>query len=314
MDFSLNNMKNTFVNKRILITGISGFVGSHLARKLNILGAEVFGISRSHKGSNIFNGDITDRNFVEKIINKNNITMCFHLAAESLVESGQKDPYATFSTNIMGTLSILELSRIYNLDRIIIASTSHVYGDNKLPFKEDYFPRPSRPYETSKTCVDLIAQSYADTFGLPVLIPRFTNIYGPADYNYHRLIPKTIKRVLAGESPTMWGGTAIRDFIYIDDAIDAYIKMATVSVTSIEKNRIYNFGTGKQYSVRDVIQTIITQSGSNVTVTKIADAREDEIKAQYVSTAKAKRILNWKPKVSFDNGIKKTIDWYKKNC
>jgi CDP-glucose 4,6-dehydratase len=306
-------MTNSFKNKHILITGISGFVGKHLAEKLEKKGAVVYGISRTTKAKRIFTGDIQDIDLIEKINKKYKIDICFHLAAEALVESGQKDPYKTFRTNIEGTLNILESARRNNLSRVIIASTSHVYGSNPLPFKEEYPPKPSRPYETSKTCVDLIAQSYADSFNLPVLISRLSNIYGPGDVNFKRLIPKTVRTVLSNESPEMWGGGAVREFIYIDDAVNAYLKMALAPMSSIEKNRIYNFGTGKRYSVKDVIEKIIALSGKDVTITKIADERTDEIKAQYVSSAKARRVLKWAPKTPFDKGLHKTIVWYKEN-
>lgn len=300
-----------FKNKRILITGITGFVGSHLATKLTSLGAEVYGISRSGMGENIINGDIQDYNFVDSIMKNKNISQCFHLAAESLVESGQENPYDTFKMNILGTLNILECARKNNLERIIIASSSHVYGDSPLPHKEEYSPKPSRPYETSKTSIDLIAQSYADTFNLPVLISRFSNIYGPGDLNFNRLIPKTIKSVIRDEPPTMWGGGAIRDYIYIDDAISAYIKLATLPHTALEKNRIFNFGTGNRLSVRQIIEMIIELSGKNLQIEKIEDERTFEINKQYVSSAKAKRILKWRPLTSIKKGLTKSIEWYR---
>src|SRR5579859_7141660 len=212
--------KSIFKNKNILITGITGFIGSHLKKRLEELGANVYGISRSAEKKNIFKANIIDLSAIDKIFKKKNIAMCFHLAAESLVELGQSDPYQTFKINTLGTLNILEAARNNNIEKLIIASTSHVYGNSKLPFREIYQPKPSRPYETSKTCTDLLAQSYADTFNLPVLIPRFINIYGPGDLHTNRLIPKTINSILHDQSPTMWGGSAVRDYLYIDDAID----------------------------------------------------------------------------------------------
>lgn len=304
--------KKYFANKNVLITGISGFVGAHLAKKMESLGANVFGISKSKSGKNILQGDIQDYDLVNSFINKSKIKICFHLAAESLVESGQENPYQTFKINTLGTLNILESARINNIERLIVASTSHVYGDNPLPYKEEYSPRPSRPYETSKTCIDLIAQSYADTFNLPVLIPRFSNIYGPGDLNFNRLIPKTIKSILLKESPKMWGGHAVRDYIYIEDAVNGYIKLAISPMSSIEKNRIFNFGTGNRVSVRQMVEKIIKLSGNNLQIEKIDDARDLEIDKQYVSSAKAKRVLKWRPKTSMEKGLDKTISWYQK--
>lgn len=221
--------------KRVLITGVTGFVGKALEKRLGELGAKVFGISRSiNNDKKNLRANILDYSTINNFIIDSKIQICFHLASESLVEAGQKDPYLTFKINIEGTLNILESARKNNLEKIIIASTSHVYGKNKVPYLESYMPRPTRPYETSKACTDIMAQSYAESFYLPVLIPRFVNIYGPGDLNFQRLIPKTIKSVLGGLSPTMWGGEAIRDYLFIDDAIDAYLLLAKINISKLE--------------------------------------------------------------------------------
>ncbi len=303
---------NYWENKPVLITGIQGFVGSHLARALEKKGAIVWGLSRTVKKRNILKANIIEYSRVDQIIKDKKIAICFHLAAESIVESGQEDPYQTLKINTLGTLNILECARKNNLEKVIIASTVHVYGDNPLPFKEEYTPRPTRPYETSKACLDLIAQSYIETFRLPVLISRFCNIYGPGDRNYNRLIPKTIKSILNDEQPLMWGGGSLRDYLYIDDAIAAYLKLAAVSTTSVGKNRIFNFGTGEHYTVEEVIKMIIHATGKNISIKKISGGRDNEILKQYVSSEKAKKLLNWSPKIPFEKGLAKTILWYKK--
>lgn len=301
-------------DKRILVTGSTGFVGSHLVKKLADEGVNVFELSRSKSGKKILKGNITDFSGVESFIKDNKIQACIHLAAESLVELGQTNPYRTFKINIDGTLNVLEAARINCLERVIVASTVHVYGKNKLPYVEKYTPRPSRPYETSKTCTDLIAQSYADTFNLSVLIPRFVNIYGPGDLNFSRLIPKTIQSVLKGESPRMWGGEALRDYLFIEDALSAYMKLLSVPLYRIKKNRIFNFGSGNKASVEEVIQKIITISGKNLSITRIENERALEIEAQYVSSSKARRVLGWNPQTDLNVGLSKTIKWYTENC
>lgn len=304
---------NFWKNKQVLITGIQGFIGSHLAEALQKKGAIVWGISRTVEKGNILKANIIDYSRIDEIIKEKKIEICFHLAAESIVESGQEDPYQTLKINILGTLNVLESARKNNLEKVIIASTVHVYGDNPLPFKEEYTPRPTRPYETSKTSLDLIAQSYTETFHLPVLISRFCNIYGPGDRNYNRLIPKTIKSVLNNEHPVMWGGGSLRDYLYIDDVITAYLKLGEVAIPSVGKNRIFNFGTGEHYTVETVIKKIIRIAGKKTTIKKIQEKRTNEILKQYVSSKKAKKLLQWSTKVSLDDGLKKTINWYKKD-
>lgn len=299
-------------NKKILITGITGFVGSALAVKLEKQGAKVYGISKSQGAKNIFKTNITNYKNLEEIITKKRIEIVFHLAGEALVESGQDRPYDTFKVNTEGTLNLLELARIHKLEKIIIASSAHVYGkNNMLPYKEFFAPKPSRPYETSKACTDMIAQSYADTFDMPIRIGRFVNIYGPGDTNFTRLIPKTIRAVLKNENPEMWGGDALRDYLYLEDAIDGYIQLARVSNKSIKRNKVFNFGAHNTYTVRDVIESIIRISDKPVRIKKIEDKRELEIKEQHVSSLKAKRLLDWQAKTDLDEGLKKTITWYK---
>lgn len=302
-----------FKNKNILITGINGFVGKHLYRRLSLLGANVFGISTKIDNKNVSKVNILDYESLERVVKEKKIQICYHLAGESLVESGQSDPLNTFKLNIDGTLNTLEIARKNNLERVIIASTSHVYGKNEVPYLESYTPRPSRPYETSKACTDLIAQSYSETFNLPVLIPRFVNIYGPGDLNFTRLIPKTIKAILLGTPPEMWGGEALREYLFIDDAIDAYLKLANLDLDLIRENRVFNFGSGNIITVSELINKIIKLSNKKIAIRKIARGRTLEIERQYVSFEKAKRILKWEPKTNLDEGLKKTISWYAKN-
>ena len=308
----MSSQNNSFWHKKpVLITGINGFIGSHLAEALEKRGAIVWGITRSKETNRAIKANIIDYSRIDEIIKEKQIAICFHLAAESIVESGQEDPYQTFKINTLGTLNILESTRKNNLEKLIIASTSHVYGNNPLPFKEEYSPKPSRPYETSKTCIDLIAQSYAEIFNLPVLITRFCNIYGPGDINFNRLIPKTVKSVLADISPTMWGGGAVREYMYIDDVVAGYMQLAEVPIETVGKNRIFNFGTGHRFSVQQVMKKVIKASGKNLQIEKIPGGRPMEIEAQYVSSAKAKKLLHWSANISFDEGLEKTIVWYK---
>lgn len=296
--------------RTVLVTGASGFVGSHLVKQLILKKAKVVSLSKK-------TGPIEDFEKLNDIFKKNKVNIIFHLAAQPIVEVGQTNPIKTFEVNIKGTWNILEAARESNVEKIIIASTVHVYGDNpKIPFKEEYFPQPSRPYETSKACADLLAQSFADTYGLPVEIPRFVNIYGPGDFNFSRLIPKVIKSILSGESPEVWDIGSIRDFLYIDDAVNAYLMLAEKKLDGGKRLRVFNFGTGKPIKIHDLVLKIIELSNKkiNLKMEKLPEERSNEIKKQYVSIAKAKRELNWYPKISLDEGLVETINWYKKNA
>lgn len=306
-------MKNNFFhNKRVLITGIDGFVGSALSEKISLYGGKVYGISKRIKEKNTIKADILDYPVLDAFIRNSKIDICFHLAGESLVEAGQTDPRQTYKINIEGTLNILESARKNKLKKIIVASTSHVYGHNRVPYYEGYTPKPTRPYETSKACTDLIAQSYARSFNLPVLIPRFVNIYGPGDLHFNRLIPKTIMSVLTSKHILMWGGNVIRDYLYIDDAVDAYIHLAEVDLKTVGNNRIFNIGAGERISVKEVIEKIIKLSEKVVSLEKIKEERNEEIEIQYVSFNKATKLLGWKPKTTLDQGLKNSLLWYSK--
>lgn len=312
MEEKLKAQYGSLKNKKILITGITGFIGSHLSKRLKEIGMEVYGISLSGDQKNIFKINTSDYLAINKLIKDLRIDMCVHLAGNSLVEQGQIDPFNTYSANIMGTLNVLESSRKNNLERIIIASTSQVYGINRPPFYEKNQLYPTRPYETSKACVDLIAQSYALEFKMPILIPRFVNIYGPGDLNFNRLIPKTMNHVLRGESPKMWGGNAIRDFLFVDDAINAFITLLTVNMDYVGNRRIFNFGTGNITSVIQIINKIIALHNKRIKISKIRTERKREINNQYVSWALSKKLLKWSPKTSLEEGLRATFNWYKK--
>src|SRR3989344_9506126 len=304
----------------VLVTGASGFVGSHLVKRLILKKAQV--VTLSKKGLKISMqtqdeiGSIEDFEKLNGIIKKYKIDTIFHLAAQPIVEVGQENPIKTFEVNIKGTWNILESARENKIQKVIVASTIHVYGDNpKVPFKEEYFPQPSRPYETSKACADLLAQSFADTYNLPVEIPRFVNIYGPGDSNFSRLIPKVIKSILNNEQPEVWDIGSIRDFLYIDDVINAYLTLAEKQLDNGRRLRVFNFGTGKPIKIHDLVLKIIELSKKKIKLEmeKPPEERANEIKKQYVSITKAKRELNWFPKVSLEDGLTRTIDWYQKN-
>lgn len=307
-------------HKVVLVTGATGFVGSHLVDQLISKGAKVIGLSKKRLASQAKiieeYGLVEDFQTISRVIKKNKTEIIFHLAAQPIVEIGQENPIKTFQVNIQGTWNILEAARQNNVKRIIIASTVHVYGDNpKLPFKESYFLQPSRPYETSKACADLLAQSFADTYDLPVEIPRFVNIYGPGDFNFSRLVPKVIKSILNGRKPEVWDIGSVRDFLYIDDAINAYLTLAEKPLANGKRLRVFNFGTGKPIKIYDLVLKIIqlTEKDMKIKTEMPPEERSNEIKKQYVSIARAKKELGWRPKIDLNKGLLNTIQWYQRN-
>lgn len=307
--------------KAVLITGAGGFIGRHLAEELINKGAKVNTLSPHKINTKLaikqIIGTVEDFNQVNNLIKKEKIKVIFHLAAQPLVEIGQTNPLKTFEVNIKGTWNVLEAARENKVEKIIIASTVHVYGDNpRVPYREEFFPQPSRPYETSKACADLLAQVYADTYDLPVEIPRFVNIYGPGDTNFSRLIPKVIKNILEGKSPEIWDIGSVRDFLYIDDAVRAYLMLAEKDLPKTKRGRVINFGTGKPIYIVDLVDKILAiskQPSIKMKTESTPSDRSSEIKKQYVSIKKAKKELDWSPKVSLADGLMKTYRWYQEN-
>src|SRR3989344_33006 len=298
-------------HRRVLITGSGGFIGSRLLEYFIGKKARVLGLNRkpTRRGREK-KVDVTDRKAVAGAIQAFSPDVCFHLASRAVVEAGQLEPYETFRNNIVSTLNVLEACRNAGVRRIVIASSVHVYGDAPFPYAEDEPARPSRPYETSKTCADLVAQSYADTFKLPVLIPRFVNIYGPGDHNLTRIIPKTITSLLRGEPPTLWGGNSMRDYLYIGDALSAYDMLARVSDQQLGKNRIYNFAVGNPVSAKTLIEMIIRLMNTHQKIKNIPSVRANELLRQDVNWNKARRILGWTPKTDLSTGLLATIAWF----
>jgi CDP-glucose 4,6-dehydratase len=316
--------------KKILITGAGGFVGSNLAKALLNKRAHVFTFSSRPLPSDSLlalegldnqiakqeRGLLVDINRLDSVVRDNKIEVVFHLAAQPLVDLGRQNPIKTFEINIQGTWNVLEVARRNNVEKMVIASTTHVYGENpNLPFKEEFYPQPSRPYETSKACADLIAQCFADTYSVPIEIPRFVNLYGPGDMNFSRIIPKVIKSVLSGENPELWDMHAVRDFLFIEDAIRGYLSLVEKGRPNEKRVTVMNFGSSKLVNVVDLARTIIKIVGNpnvKVKLIQVPEARTQEIAKQYVSIDKAKRELSWEPIYSLEKGLEISLEWYKK--
>jgi len=316
-------------NKRVLVTGGSGFIGSCLCKKLVSMEAKVVAVDIklpkefpysmnkiNNKKVLFIKCDVRNFILVKKIIKEYKIGIIFHLAAEAIVGRALKNPYRTLDTNIKGTWNILEASRSSRyVNRIVSASSDKAYGDaDKLPYAEETVLRGKAPYDASKSCADLICQMYFKTYQLPVCITRCGNVYGGGDHNLSRIIPGTICSILKRKRPIIRSdGTFLRDYIYIKDIVSAYIALAEKMNNKKIIGQAFNFGYNKPKSVLEVVKIILKLSNVKDLPPLILDEVKHEIKHQYLDSTKAYKLLKWKPQCGFINGLKQTIEWYKKN-
>lgn len=315
-------------DKNVFVTGADGFIGSWIAKRLVEEGANVFILVRDFKKPNIsldyhnlrktstlIQGDITDYDLMLRILNEKSIDSIFHLAAQPIIGVANRSPMSTFDTNIKGTWTVLEAARNSPIvKRIVVASSDKAYGDqDKLPYTEDQPLNGLYPYDASKVCTDVLARSYAKSFNLPVAVTRCANIYGGADFHLNRIVPGTIISVLKGETPVIRSdGTLEREYMYIEDAVDAYLTIAKNMDKKEVQGEAFNVGTERATTVIDLFNIIIKACGKNVKP-KILNEAKGEIQKQYLHVEKIKRVLGWKAKTSVEEGIKKTVAWYKEN-
>jgi CDP-glucose 4,6-dehydratase len=258
-------------------------------------------------------GSLEDLQLLERTLGEYEIDTVFHLAAQAIVGIANRNPLSTFNANILGTCNLLEACRRSPLVKnIVIASSDKAYGDQDiLPYNEDMPLKGSHPYDVSKSCADLITQTYHKTYDLPVCITRCGNLYGGSDLNFNRIVPQTIKSVLSNEAPIIRSdGTFIRDYIYVEDAALAYILLSEKMGDLKLYGEAFNISTEVRFTVLELVNKILELMGSELKPV-ILNQGSNEIKEQYLSTKKAKEILGWKPQYTIDEGLKHTIDWYK---
>jgi len=317
-------MDDFWKNKKVFITGANGFLGSHLTEALIARGVRpvvllyeenpggIFETQNLAMSTEVVRGDVCDLPLLEKILHDHEIDIVFHLAAQAIVDQALDDPLATFEANIKGTWNILEACKKYpHVEKIVVASSDKAYGQHdNLPYNEHtHHLKAAYPYEVSKTCTDLISQSFAKAFHLPVCITRCANLYGPGDLKFNRLIPRTIAQLYKNEPPIIRDtGASLRDYLYVADAVDAYLLLAEKMDNKIF-GEAFNFSTNTPLSVLEVIKAISREMGKDIEPT-IVSTHGMEIRNQYASFEKAKTLLGWEPSHSFTEGIKKTIPWY----
>jgi len=307
----------------ILITGGFGLLGKPLVLRLINLKHNVFILEKKNtkrlkflpkKPKKIIAGDFTNKNLVAKIIKKNNIDVIFHTGAITQVLDSLKNPYETHLTNIMGTVNFLENIRLINKKIIFIYSSSDkAYGElkNRREYKEGDALDSTYPYDVSKSSSDLICQSYSKTYSMKVGIIRCGNIYGPGDFNLKRLIPEVILSTIENKNFTIRSnGKSTRDYVYVEDAVSAYIKVFNKLKDSNDELKIYNVSSKFNYSVLAIINMILKKMGNLRLKPIILNNSKQELNFQRLNYSKIQRELKWKPTTDIEVGIKKTIDWY----
>ena len=308
------------------VTGATGLVGGWLVKRLADLGADVVCLVRDwaptselmSKGPldrvKIVRGDVRSQATLERALGEYEIDTVIHLAAQTIVTIANRNPVSTFDTNIRGTWALLEACRRSpSVRQIVVASSDKAYGEcDTLPYDEGTPLRGTHPYDVSKSCGDLIAHTYANTYGTPVVITRCGNFYGGGDLNWNRLVPGTIRSALRGERPVIRSdGQFIRDYFYVEDGAAAYTLLAERLAAHPDlKGQAFNFSNEIQVTVLDLTRRILALMGSSLEP-EVLNRATHEIRHQYLSAEKAKTTLQWAPLFTLDDGLRRTVDWYR---
>lgn len=263
----------------------------------------------------IVRGDLADYWTLERAINEHEIDTVFHLGAQTIVGTAHRYPLPTFEANIRGTYNLLEACRIHMdmVGRVVIASSDKAYGEQEnLPYVESMRLKGLMPYEVSKSCADMLAQSYFHTYDLPVAIVRCGNIYGGGDLNWTRIVPGTIRSILEGKRPVIRSnGHYIRDYIYVEDVVSAYLLIGESLYDQRVQGEPFNISSEQPITVIDLVHKIITLMTDEQLDPIVLDSAKGELIAQYLSSSKAKRLLEWKPVFTLEQGLSETIKWYR---
>lgn len=311
-----------------LVTGAFGFIGGHLALELLDQGAEVVVLRRDNPARSLLeieggvdrchvvSGDLLDHASLLRVLNEYGVTTVFHLAAQAIVAVANRSPLSTFETNVRGTYNLLEAARLApTVGRVVVASSDKAYGQHvELPYREDAKLQPTFPYDTSKAAADLIARSYAETYGLPVAVTRLANVYGGGDFNFSRLVPETARAILAGEAPVIRSdGSPERDFIYAADAVAAYLAVADGLADTANHGQAFNAGAGRPWSVLEIVRTMLEVAGGGVEPDiRGVGVPAGEIDRQYLDSTLIGERLGWAPKWSLSDGLAETWRWYQR--
>ena len=316
------------MSRSVFVTGAYGLLGSWLVRALVARGDRVTVLRRDRAprsallldgvadAVDVVHGDLNEPGLVARALGEQEIDTVFHLAAQTIVGTANRSPLGTFESNVRGTWTLLEACRLHGAQRVVVAASDKAYGASAtLPYKEDMPLDPRYPYDVSKAATDMIARSYWHTFGLPVAVTRFANLYGGGDLNRSRLIPEAIGAALAGRAPVIRSdGSPERDFLHVEDAVAAYLLLADALDGDGEgaRGEAFNAGGGAPHSVRDVVARICALAGTDVEPDIRGTGTPDgEIDRQYVDASKLRALTGWEPRVDLEEGLRRTLDWYR---
>ncbi|MGD8240093.1 MAG: SDR family NAD(P)-dependent oxidoreductase [Armatimonadota bacterium] len=322
-----NGTDGPWASRTALVTGVNGFLGAHLAEALAERGARVVGLVRDRPAESYFQwarlgeritvveGDVTDLALLERALNECEVDTVMHVAAQAIIGAANRAPLSTFESNIRGTYMLLEACRrVGTVQRIVVASSDKAYGRQEhLPYSEETALGGIYPYDASKACADIVARSYHATFQLRVAVTRCANLYGPGDLNYSRIVPGTVRAVLRGDRPIIRSdGTLERDYLYITDAVSAYLRLAEALARDDVAGCALNFGTGHPISVLDLVRAIIETCGRTDLKPEILGAAgHGEIDKQYLSSEKAQQVLGWEAETALADGLQGACEWYR---
>jgi CDP-glucose 4,6-dehydratase len=313
-------------DRPVFVTGATGLVGAWLTRRLAEAGADVVCLirdwvpqsevvlSRCIDRVKVVRGDVRDRDLLERVIGEYETATIIHLAAQTIVGTANRNPISTFESNIQGTWNLLEACRRSpGVRSIVVASSDKAYGDQEdLPYSEETPLQGRHPYDVSKSCADLIAQTYAQTYGLPVAITRCGNFYGGGDLNWNRIVPGTIRSVMRGQPPVIRSdGQFVRDYFYVEDGAAAYMLLAEQLHCRPELHGLaFNFSNETEITVLALVKRILGAMGSELQP-EILNEASNEIRRQCLNASRARRMLGWSPLFSLDEGLARTISWYR---
>jgi CDP-glucose 4,6-dehydratase len=314
-------------DRKVFVTGATGIVGSWLVKRLIKMGASVVTLVRDwdpqtelvRSGdilrTNVVNGRLEDYDTLERAINEHEVDTVFHLGAQPIVSTALRNPLPTFEANVRGSYNLLEACRIHRplVKRVVVASSDKAYGDGpSLPYTEDMPANGRHPYDVSKSCTDLIALSYAHTYDMPVTVARCGNIYGGGDLNWSRIVPGTIRSLWKGDRPIIRSnGLFTRDYIFVEDVVDAYLALADGCSKDGVRGEAFNFSPESQVSVLEITAVMQRLMKREDLAPQILDQVKAEIRDQYLDSTRARQRLGWTARHTLEEGMGKTIGWYR---